>query len=75
MIVLKAMGLECDQEIVQLIGTEPEILDLFSGSLEEPYCLGVYSQSQVKASLSSVMSCSGCIYVVIFFCRLLILLD
>ena len=46
-VVLKAMGLECDEEIVQLVGTEPEILDLFSGSLEEPYYLGIYSQDQV----------------------------
>ena len=46
-VVLKAMGLECDEEIVQLVGTESEILDLFSGSLEEPYYLGIYSQDQV----------------------------
>lgn len=49
-VVLKAMGLECDEEIVQLVGTEPEILDLFSGSLEEPYYLGIYSQDQVRSS-------------------------
>ena len=48
-IIMKAMGLECDQEIVQLIGTEPEIADLLSGSLEEPYNLGVYSQEQVRS--------------------------
>ena len=42
------MGLECDEEIVQLVGTESEILDLFSGSLEEPYYLGIYSQDQVS---------------------------
>ena len=45
-VVLKAMGLECDEEIVQLVGTEPEIVDLFSGSLEEPYYLGIYSRDQ-----------------------------
>ena len=49
-VVLKAMGLECDEEIVQLVGTEPEILDLFSGSLEEPYYLGIYSQDQVSST-------------------------
>lgn len=47
-VVLKAMGLECDQEIVQFVGTEPELVDLFSGSLEEPYNLGIYSQEQVR---------------------------
>lgn len=46
-VILKAMGLECDQEIVQLVGTEPEMVDMFSGSLEEPYNLGIYSQEQV----------------------------
>ena len=51
-VVLKAMGLECDQEIVQFVGTEPELVDLFSGSLEEPYNLGVYSQEQVRNFLS-----------------------
>jgi hypothetical protein len=41
------MGLECDQEIVQYVGTEPDIMDLFSGSLEEPYNLGIFTQEQV----------------------------
>jgi DNA-directed RNA polymerase III subunit RPC2 len=40
-VVLKAMGLECDQEIVQLVGLETEVLDTFSASLEEPYNLGI----------------------------------
>jgi len=44
MVVLKAMGLECDQEAVQLIGSEPEILDLLTASIEEVYTLGVYSR-------------------------------
>lgn len=52
-VVLKAMGLECDQEIVQFVGTEPELVDLFSGSLEEPYNLGIYSQEQVRAVSAS----------------------
>lgn len=45
-IVLKAMGLENDQEIVQFVGTEPDLMDLFSGSLEEPYNLGIFTQDQ-----------------------------
>ena len=60
-VVLKAMGLECDEEIVQLVGTEPEIVDLFSGSLEEPYYLGIYSQDQVGDSFSGcVLGCLSC---------------
>jgi len=50
-IALKAMGLENDQEIVQYVGTEPDIMDLFSGSLEEPYNLGIYTQEQVTLYL------------------------
>jgi DNA-directed RNA polymerase III subunit RPC2 len=48
-IVLKAMGLECDQEIVQLVGSESAIVDIFSGSLEEPYNLGIQSQQHALA--------------------------
>jgi DNA-directed RNA polymerase beta subunit len=59
-VVLKAMGLECDEEIVQLVGTEPEIVDLFSGSLEEPYYLGIYSQDQVGHSYGHRHSQSKC---------------
>ena len=45
-VVLKAMGLESDQEIMQLIGSESELMDLFVGSLEEPYAMGVRNQQQ-----------------------------
>lgn len=45
-IVLKAMGLESDQEIVQLVGMEPELSDLFAGSLEEPYTLSIFNKDQ-----------------------------
>lgn len=47
MVVLKAMGMECDQEIVQLIGFEEDVVDLLSPSLEEPYNLGIFSRDQV----------------------------
>ena len=71
MVILKAMGLESDQEIVQLVlvyftyycywivfkmilclikvGMEPELIDIFSASLEEPYNLGVFSKQQALA--------------------------
>lgn len=51
-VILKAMGIESDQEIVQLVGMEPEVVDLFSGSLEEPYTLGIYSKKQVTSLYS-----------------------
>ena len=46
-IVLKAMGLESDQEIVQLVGLESELMDLFSASLEDCYNHGIFSAQQV----------------------------
>ena len=60
-IILKAMGLECDQEIVQLVGTEPEMVDMFSGSLEEPYNLGIYSQEQVWTGCEVYMCVLVCV--------------
>lgn len=54
-IILKAMGIESDQEIVQLVGVsnhssqDNALMDLFAGSLEEPYTLGVFNQQQVHA--------------------------
>jgi hypothetical protein len=50
------MGLESDQEIVQLVGSEEDLIDLFSGSLEEPYMLGIYTQEQVLRIFSSTNS-------------------
>lgn len=47
MVVLKAMGMESDQEAVQLIGTEDDILEILSPTLEEPYNMGIYTQDQV----------------------------
>ena len=34
-IAFKAMGMECDQEIAQLVGSEPEFLNSLSLSLQE----------------------------------------
>ena len=45
-IILKAMGVESDLEMVQLVGSEPEILDRMALSLEEPVKLGIHTQLQ-----------------------------
>ena len=45
-VVLKAMGLESDQEIVQLVGPEDDMQNLFAPSLEDPYALGIFTQQQ-----------------------------
>jgi DNA-directed RNA polymerase III subunit RPC2 len=45
-IILKAMGVESDLELVQLVGSEPEIIDCLTLSMEEPVKLGIYTQMQ-----------------------------
>ncbi|XP_045103150.1 DNA-directed RNA polymerase III subunit RPC2-like [Portunus trituberculatus] len=45
-IVLKAMGVASDQEIVQMIGTEDHIMTNFAASLEECARLNIYTQTQ-----------------------------
>ncbi|XP_046663872.1 DNA-directed RNA polymerase III subunit RPC2 [Homalodisca vitripennis] len=45
-VVFKAMGYQSDQQIVQMIGTEPEILKKLGPSLEECYTVDVFTQTQ-----------------------------
>eukprot|EP01042_Synura_sphagnicola_P000358 gene358-370_t len=52
-VVLKALGLESDQEIVQLIGSEPDMMDLISGSLEEVYNMGIYNREQALTHIGN----------------------
>ena len=47
-IAFKAMGIECDQEIVQMIGSEEEILTSVAPCLEECHRAQVFTQLQVK---------------------------
>ena len=49
-IVFKAMGIESDQEIVQLVGTEEDVLVAMSPCLEECHKAQVFTQSQVRMS-------------------------
>ena len=47
MVVFKAMGIECEQEIVQMIGCEEEVLSKFVPSIEECHKLGIFTQKEV----------------------------
>jgi hypothetical protein len=40
------MGVVCDQEIVQMIGTEENIMQRFAASLEECHKANVFTQTQ-----------------------------
>lgn len=45
-IVFKAMGFECEQEFVQMIGSEEEVLGAVAPCLEECHKAGVFTQLQ-----------------------------
>ena len=46
-VIFKAMGMESEQEIVQLVGCEEETVAAFAPSLEECHKLKIYTQQQV----------------------------
>ena len=48
-VVFKAMGIECEQEIVQMVGCEEDVISTFAPSLEECHKLHIYTQLQVYA--------------------------
>ncbi|XP_014613711.1 PREDICTED: DNA-directed RNA polymerase III subunit RPC2 [Polistes canadensis] len=52
-VVMKAMGVVSDLEIMQFIGAEEEYMTKFALSLEECHTLGVFSQNQALRYLSN----------------------
>ncbi|KAI3741434.1 hypothetical protein L1987_59106 [Smallanthus sonchifolius] len=46
MLVLKAMGMETDQEVVQMLGRDPQYATLLLPSIEDCASIGVYTQQQ-----------------------------
>ncbi|KAL6041665.1 DNA-directed RNA polymerase III subunit RPC2 [Balamuthia mandrillaris] len=52
-ILMKAMGIETDQEIVQLVGSEATYADALSSSLEECCSLKVFTQNQALEYIGS----------------------
>ncbi|KAG7361394.1 DNA-directed RNA polymerase subunit B [Nitzschia inconspicua] len=52
-IVLKAMGVESDVEAVQLVGSEPFIVDALALSLEESTKAGIHTQTQALRYIGS----------------------
>nr|WCZ58372.1 RNA polymerase III subunit RPC2 [Paratrimastix eleionoma] len=45
-VVMRAMGLETDQEIVEMVGSEPSMVLGLSASLEDCHVLGIYTSMQ-----------------------------
>ncbi len=54
-IVFQAMGVTSDQEIVQMVGTDDNIMTSFSPSLEECHQAAVYTQMQALKYISARM--------------------
>ena len=52
-IMLKAMGMESDQEIVQMIGTEPKYMEGITPSFQDAHGAGVFSRAQAIEYLAS----------------------
>ncbi|KAK3707608.1 hypothetical protein QZH41_017867, partial [Actinostola sp. cb2023] len=52
-VIFKAMGLESEQEIVQMVGCEEDVVGNFTPSLEECHKLHIYSQLQALKYIGS----------------------
>lgn len=52
-IIFKAMGVESDQSIMQLIGTDEAIMSLFAPSIEECHRLEIFTQLQAVRYIGS----------------------
>lgn len=52
-VAFKAMGIECEQEIVQMVGCEEEVISTFAPSLEECHKLNIYTQLQALQYVGS----------------------
>ena len=53
MVILRGMGMETDQEILQLIGSDETVTSLFLPSLEECSRLGIFTQTQALTYIGS----------------------
>jgi len=58
-IVFKGMGIESDQEVVQMIGTDDKFLAALAPCLEECHRAGTFTQTQVNAPKDGCVSDIG----------------
>ena len=54
-VALKAMGVESDMELVQSVGSEPEVIDALALSLEEPTKLNIATQKHALKYIGNKM--------------------
>ncbi|CAK9196787.1 unnamed protein product [Sphagnum troendelagicum] len=55
-VVLKAMGMESDQEIVQMVGRDPKYAGILAPSLQECSALGIHTQQRALEYLGKLLS-------------------
>lgn len=60
------MGIESDQEIIQMIGIEEEVMNYFAATIEEGNMLQIYTKVQVYNLL-----CVFCFSMWFFLCKIL----
>lgn len=52
-IVMRAMGMESDQEIMELIGSEPGVAALMASTVQEAKAAGIYTKQQALEYLGA----------------------
>ena len=52
-VVLRAMGVESDQEIMSLVGSEPEVAALMSPTLQDARAAGIFVRQQALEYLGT----------------------
>ncbi|XP_008245801.1 PREDICTED: DNA-directed RNA polymerase III subunit 2-like, partial [Prunus mume] len=57
MVVMKAMGMESDQEVVQMVGRDPRYAALLMPSIEDCAKEGIHKQEQALAYLETKVFC------------------
>uniref|UniRef100_A0A2P2MNC6 DNA-directed RNA polymerase n=1 Tax=Rhizophora mucronata TaxID=61149 RepID=A0A2P2MNC6_RHIMU len=62
MVVLKAMGMESDQEVVQMVGRDPQYSAMLLPSIEECASHEIYTQQQALDYLEAQVPYSCCTY-------------
>ena len=55
-IVMRAMGLESDQEIMELIGSEPGVAALMASTVQEAKAAGIFTKQQALEYMGAPQS-------------------
>ena len=53
-IVMRAMGVESDQEIMELIGSEPGVVALMASTVQEAKAAGIFTKQQALEYLGAL---------------------